>query len=441
MNKVTTLYRSKPLDEWLIGALVFLLPFERIPSFNLLGASLRLSYIVAAVIILRAVVVLWNDKFSTIRRDLPVKILLIFASWIVVTIPASINIQRGLQVALYTLIVIATAIALRVLYKPAYLSTIIKALLISSLVVGVFGIYQYFANLAGVPRWLTGMRKLYDWQVFGFPRIHSTALEPLYYCSYLLIPISYLLVRSLNRSGVNWKHVSLLTLLSGSVVLTVSRGGIVALAIMLCAAIVVMLIKRITSAKRIMSTLGILAVAVLISLTMINFVSREPQNKKITKGQKGAAGFASQLEKTDLENSGDDRALMRKRAISIYTTDAAHIFIGVGPGQFGPYIQNNVPDRANGWKIVNNETLELLVEYGLVGALLLAAFVLIVVSRAWKIPTNNLRLSSMGLGLILYLVALAVQYQTFSTLYIMHVWVVLGLQMAFGVQTRVKPKP
>lgn len=433
MKSITAFIKSRPVDELLLGALVFLLPFERIPSIDLFGISLRLSFIVAAVLIARATVSIVRNRFEVLRNDEAVQLLVAFVLWVLVTSAASINTTRAIQVATFTAFTIAAAVAIRELYRPSYLPAIINALLVSSAIVGVFGILQYFGNMAGLPDSITGIRSLYSWQIFGFPRIHSTALEPLYYCSYLLIPTAYLLMELFDKKKKDVKHVLLYVLLVTSIFISLSRGGIIAFIGMFIIGALLTTIRRRITIKNILAALALTAMAAVISLTIISLVSREPLNKTITNGEVGAVGYATQIKKTSLDGSGDDRGVMRNNAILILKEDNVRLVVGIGPGQFGPYIQDNTPAGDGGWKIVNNETLELLVEYGLIGFCLLLAFMVTVMIRAWKATGLDEGSRSLTtLALMSYMGALVIQYQTFSTLYIMHVWVVVGLLMALG---------
>src|SRR5690606_37742538 len=102
-------------------------------------------------------------------------------------------------------------------------------------------------------------------------------------------------------------------------------------------------ILRRTSLRAFMRTAGLVVFATAGALLIISFVSREPVNQSITKGERGTSGYAQQLQKTSLEGSGDDRGRMRKEAIKIIMVNNTQMIIGIGPGQFGPYLQNNVP--------------------------------------------------------------------------------------------------
>ena len=104
--------------------------------------------------------------------------------------------------------------------------------------------------------------------------------------------------------------------------------------------------------------------------------------------------------------------------------------IGIGPGNFGPYVEG-YPDEspATGWDIVNNQYLELLAEGGLVslGAFLLFIIVMFARAlRAYRFETDSLR-RGLLVGLIAASAAVLVQLNFFSTLYIIHIWVLFGL--------------
>jgi len=108
--------------------------------------------------------------------------------------------------------------------------------------------------------------------------------------------------------------------------------------------------------------------------------------------------------------------------------------VGIGPGQFGPYASiNPFFEPKDGWKIVNNLTLELLAETGILG---LSSIVVVFGVLLWRSikalksqPSPWLR--SLLVGGTAALVGIFVQYQTFSILYIIHVWVAVGLLVAF----------
>ncbi|MFA6954231.1 MAG: O-antigen ligase family protein, partial [Patescibacteria group bacterium] len=108
-------------------------------------------------------------------------------------------------------------------------------------------------------------------------------------------------------------------------------------------------------------------------------------------------------------------------------------WVGIGPGQFGPYASiNPFYEPKEGWKIVNNLTLELLAETGILGFLAIVTTFIIIFWRSLKAlkagPSNWLR--ALLIGSTAALLGILVQYQTFSILYIMHVWVAIGFLLS-----------
>jgi cytochrome c oxidase subunit IV len=75
-------------------------------------------------------------------------------------------------------------------------------------------------------------------------------------------------------------------------------------------------------------------------------------------------------------------------------------------------------------------------EAGIIGFALFIVFAgwtwLLVATSYLTDKFKNQQLSYWAPAILVYCIALAIQYQTFSTLYVMHVWVVIGLLMAFG---------
>ena len=109
-----------------------------------------------------------------------------------------------------------------------------------------------------------------------------------------------------------------------------------------------------------------------------------------------------------------------------------HPFLGVGIGGYGPFvasISHLKPDA--GWAIVNNEPIELLAETGLIGLALFIAFLF----AAFRAGTqgsdpSDPTVEAVRIACVAALVGMIVQYQTFSTLYVMHIWFTIGLMLA-----------
>jgi len=110
-----------------------------------------------------------------------------------------------------------------------------------------------------------------------------------------------------------------------------------------------------------------------------------------------------------------------------------HPWLGIGIGNFGAYVKDYPdPRELEGYDIVNNEYLEVLAETGLFGFGALLVLLAIVLSRstiAYKATEDPLIRAGVA-GTTSALIGLLVQYNFFSTLFIVYVWVLLGYVVA-----------
>ena len=221
-----------------------------------------------------------------------------------------------------------------------------------------------------------------------------------------------------------------------TIFITVARWAIDGLIAGITVISIVILIKKLASLSKLGSSIAIVIFAFIASLLIVNFGSKIPIDVSKTFGKRGGSAFTQQLLTTGLEGSGDERAVARRQAINLLQNNKSAYIIGVGPGQFGPYVQNNT--QANyGWTIVNNLTLELLLETGVIGLILILAFFGSVLIRAYVIVDKNkidLQMVTL-LAISGYIVTKAVQYQGFSTLYVVHIWVAVGILLGIILAT------
>jgi O-antigen ligase len=309
----------------------------------------------------------------------------------------------------------------------------------------IFGIFQFFGDLAGLPTSLTGLDPGYTKVVFGFPRIHAFSKEPLYFANYLFIPLGVslalffsknatkgslsdnsqpLLHRLLDQLRGPWL-LPLILLLFVNFFLTLSRGAFIALipfTLIFC----LFYWKRIFTLRNII--LGILAVV--ISLTTVYNILESVSPDALDRFL-GHAQLEDVLVKKQGE-SGFGRLMAFSEAIKAWETSPA---FGIGLGNFGPYVAYYpLITPIGGWDIVNNEYLELLAETGYVGSGLVFVILLIILARsvgAYQATTDEY-LKAILVGLVAAFTAIFTQYNFFSTLYIIHIWVLFGL--IIGVQ-------
>ncbi|MFC1617992.1 O-antigen ligase family protein [Patescibacteria group bacterium] len=432
---------------WLGVLLVaFFLPFERIGGFDIVGqTTLKISQVFAA-----ATIISWLFYYLLIKRRAFVvpKILwpvLAYIAIAAISILNAANTGRAVSVFLFTLFVMIFALIIpQVVFKTKHVRKIVFAILLAAVIVSLFGLYQFAGDVVGLPETITGLRSHYTESVFGFPRIHSTASEPLYFANYLLIPIAlavmlFLLAKpkqavSFWRSRSFYLIAIVLTVMA--LVLTLSRGGYLGL---IATAVMLLILgwRYVWRAKNILIFVGIGAVVAIAAIAFINF-----------SGNFSLDTFLGQA--TELEQGAGivERQETYDQAIDLFWQ---HPLTGIGIGNFGPEVAkyaHKMPE--SGWAIVNNEPLELLVETGILGAAAIASVIIIVIWQAivalrqvrfLKDEKKRRLLYAILAGLLAAFIGIIVQYQTFSTLYIMHVWFVIGLIIAMISIIKLKTKP
>lgn len=407
---------------------VFFLPFERIGSVDVGGMTIRVHQVLALLTLaLWGVSQLLHPR-RAFRPNPFVVPLLLFLLANTASLLNAPNIERSLSVFAFTTFTIAVALLLpQLILSKKYLEWIVRALIISSVLVSLFGIFQFLGDIAGLPPAITGLREHYTKAVFGFPRIQSTALEPLYFANYLLLPMGVMISILFGWRKTRSDHplfrtrvlLPLLILLGVNLILTVSRGGYLALAAMLCI-LAFVYFREVLTPRWVFVTL---ASSILVGVLAVRFL--------------GLGGGATNIETFRLHVTDVFQGAAYSERVENYEIALRgfreHSIIGIGPGSFGPYasVHPSVEPKS-GWKIVNNEFLELLVETGVVGfsLFLFCAGFLIVRSVKASGRARDPFERSILIGLTATWIGILVQYQTFSILYIMHVWVVVGLLIA-----------
>lgn len=431
------------MDRTVVTALIAvaaLLPFERLGGFDVAGFNIRPSQLALAaawLFFIRAV-------FSPLRKSVgegfawrrPAFLALagFFAAAGLSLVNAE-NLDRSLVVLGFTLFTASLAVLMPNVLHAEDLPRVRKAVLISAALVGVFGLWQFVGDMLGAPTWMTGLRSTYTRAILGFTRVQSTAAEPLYFANYLLLPIALAGSWLLRNPGGRTSRglIALLGVLTLCVFLTSSRGGWLGLGVT-ALALLWLERRRLKDWKPLVGALaaGIAAVALGVLLLGRFFsptLTSVPETffRHVTTLTDGAAF--------------DDRARTISDAIDAWKR---HPWIGVGYGGFGPSVSAfpHIPPDA-GWPIVNNGTLELLAETGVIG---LVAFIIFLVTLLLESGRRRRHLRSNPLvaeqvspkadteairvACIAALLGMLAQYQTFSTLYIMHVWFTIGLLLA-----------
>lgn len=408
---------------WGIIAIAFALPFERIGAVEFAGITVR-----ASQMLLLAVTVLWGitnliqKRFNV--RPYPIGIFVgIFFVGSLLSLLNAPNPEYSTMVFLFTLFTILLSfIVAQIVRTREDIHRVTNGLLWGALFVSVFGLFQFLGDVAGLPTEVTGLREHYTKAVLGFPRIQSTALEPLYFANYLLLPIALtlsLVLARQTRRNVLW--VGLLILFVLNFILTISRGGYLAL-IPVLAIIGLFYLGSVLRPKILIATF---AIVLIVALGASRFL-------QLSQGinQFNLETFSSHVSNVFSGASYEERAFTFEEAMKLWRE---HPFLGIGPGSFGPAVAMHPYQKPEGgWAIVNNETIELITETGVLGTLAIFFMLVVLFARSLKSvrTTRDAKLKAIIVALSAALVGYMTQYQTFSTLYIMHIWFTVGFLIA-----------
>ena len=407
-----------------VFALVFLLPFERLGSIEVAGFTLRSSQVIGLLLLLVWLLRVLLRKGGRLRSNPTLFIGGLYIVVALLSITQAPNQFRAVTVfGFVTFTILVSWLIPQFLAEAKQVRRLIAILFVTTTLVGVFGLFQFAGDLVGLPPALTGLRPQYTSEVFGFPRIQSTFIEPLYYANYLLIPLC--LAVSFLLAGVKVARRSLtliaIILLWGlNFVLTLSRGGYIALAV----AFLVMGViywKKILVPHRVIIGAVLAGVILWGSVQFLGLTGDRQESVDVFTRQ--ATGIFTGASYADRATTIEDAWVMFQE----------HPLLGVGVGNFGPVVAPlALVQPEHGWLIVNNEFLEILAETGILGfcaIILLLLILLIRTVRAIRKATDPYIRAAL-VGLLAAFIGVIIQYQTFSILYIMHIWFLFGLMVA-----------
>lgn len=413
-------------SAWLIGGLfsIFLLvlPLERIGSLDVAGFTLRVSQV--CIVLLFGFIFL--EIIARYRRSVifapPLFLYVLYLAFSLFSFWDTFDIKRSLLIFILHLFMLVVAVVIaQVITKKEQLERYIQLFMLVSIVIAGLGLLQFVGDMIGLPQSITGLSDRYVKSVIGIPRIQATFIEPLYFANYLLMPLSLSVAMFFTKNNQKEKRNYFILALLFSIVLllTVSKGGIAAAG---CAILVILLImfRRLVTLKNIMYGIVIVAIGGLMTWSALAITNRQADmSTYIAKAQEVVFGGGSVFERQEAY----------RLAVEAYQSSPIY---GIGLGSFGGYFsgyQIGSPDY--GWPIVNNQYLEVLAETGIVGFVSFVVFIIsIAVYAYWAILRMN-DPAGIGIttGLLAAYIGTLVQYMTFSTLYIMHIWVLIGMLM------------
>lgn len=410
-----------------LTAVAFLLPFERIGGFAVGGFNLRLSQVALALAWFFFLGASLHRPGGLNWRRPSYLALAGFVAAAGLSLINADNPSRSLLVLAFTIFAASLCVILPVaLRNERDLTRVRTAILISAALVSLLGLWQFVGDMLGAPLWMTGLRETYSRAILGFTRVQATAAEPLYFADYLLLPISLSAAWLLRGAGrFSRPLAALLAVMFIDVFLTSSRGGWLGLGVtvlVLCW----LERRRLASQASLLRGGALVLVAIAASVLLLSqFFSPTRQTvaerfyEHVTTVFDGAA-FA-------------DRAETFTGALDAWRR---HPWIGVGFGGYGPFI-SPFPYAApeSGWPIVNNETLELLAETGAIGLAAFLIFLVTLFSAALRQKDSSEARSAVRTATVAALAGMLAQYQTFSTLYVVHVWFTIGLLLTVSADS------
>ncbi|MDD5043845.1 MAG: O-antigen ligase family protein [Patescibacteria group bacterium] len=411
-----------------IYLITFFLPFEYIGSYDWRGITIRPSQVLAVLTIVAWILDGLGKKSLKFVRNpifLPVALYLLVNIIALVNAP---NLAHSILVLFFIIFTVGFGFTLpNLVGQKDELIKVIKILFVSTFLVSLFGLYQFIGDMAGLPEWLTGLRHQYTKEILGFTRVQSTFLEPLYFANFLIIPICLLFANlsEYRTEKSKWKVFEIIVLVLALVnfILTVSRGAYLGL---FFALLTLAIIYR----KKFLKPRFLFFRQWRTSLWLACFLLLVIISSQFLGGQFG--NFVLHLKDSFSGAAFFERAETFGLAIQAWQE---HPIVGIGPGSFGPWVYVSpfiIPEV--GWKIVNNLYLEILAESGILGlGFFLWALVILFIKQI-KVIGQSRRIAPtvfpIAVGLLAAFVGVFIQYNTFSIIYIMQVWFLVGLIIA-----------
>ena len=404
-------------------SIIATLPFERLLTTSVGGMTVKPVHFVIAVVGLAWLTLFLLDRA---RLTVPNAVWLALLFWLVGIWSYAISVDptRTFKVAMFWLVaLLGFWLTIQLTDKPLVLRRANIAVVVVASIVALFGLFQVFGDVIGLPFEITGIKPGYDKSTFGFPRVHSTLAEPLYYGNFLLVPfflvVCYFLYGGAKHLTRN-RSLAISLLLLSSIILTFSRGAYAGLGV---GALLLMAwqYKKFFARDNIVIIASVLTLAFVMALTFF-----------ATSDSKARDEIFDHLSMSRL----NAESVVSRKDASALALEWWRVFPwrGVGLGGYGKLeLEDKFQSQTDDYQpIVNNQYLETLVEMGVIGLVLFIlffGFVLVRSVQAWFVVDNNFDRATLA-GLTIGIIAILAQYATFSTIYIVYVWVFTGLLIA-----------
>jgi O-antigen ligase len=416
--------------------LVISLPFERIPSLQIGGGNIRVSQIlvflgfwVMGVLYFKKDKSLSETKFNKLNYFLSLFLVFSIPSYFVAT-----NVQRFWITEVGTLFVFGAFFLLSNFVEDVYCQA--RNLMATLIFVSLFGVYQFFGDLAGLPIYLTGLRETYTKIVFGIPRIQATAIEPLYFAGMLFFGLFFVIGHLMNQNhSLRYELQKKLLFSSGTTnvlifilfcvvfLLTISKAAIIEMIILLPIFVYFIgLINGIDIYRKLKNFAGYFGIFLFVFVSYLSFNST---GNGVFQGIVG--NFVTTI-------SGESASAVERNAFlqGFNNLIENRAVFGIGSGQYGVLAPSTISVESNeGYLIVNNVYLEVWLEHGIVPVIIFISFLARVLYLLYKKTIQeiktNVEVSTLSAIFGFTLIAYFIQWTTFSPIFIMPIFIILGL--------------
>jgi O-Antigen ligase len=477
--------------------LVLSLPFEYFPRLELAGGSWRISQLlvmsgfwIIAILILKK-----DNQLLSHKLHFASWYPLVFLIFSLPSFGNIQDLTRFIVHLVGTIFVFGAMILLT--NFATHVWKILQQLALVLFGCSIFGLFQFVGDLVGIPPMFTLLREHYTKIVFGVPRVQGTAVEPLYFAGMLLIAIFVLIFWICERLEytVNNKKTVILSgtkdpipelfegqtfvsketpvtfahssLLNGNISQLISNppqrifryaqddGHIFLLRYLFIILSIILLVFLLTISK---GTFGVLAILLLVVIPVLYFTFGFVKsfidkyifqsiligilafgmlftfvNPVALLGEIGT-NFVETIAGTSA--SAVERGMFVSEAV---TGIKQNPIVGIGMGQYGDYVGTNLGQlNEDGKAIVNNVYLEIWLEEGIL-ALFFFLFVLaqpifiLLKKMSTRRPPLRQSFKLAGLSLIFILIGYYIQWTLFSPIFIMPIFIMLGL--AYNLNT------
>lgn len=328
---------------------------------------------------------------------------LLYPIFVLLSVAWSLNATRGILTAAVLLLIYIAGFSMVVFRKTILKDTwptLKKVIYGSGIVAVVWCIIQCILDTVGVPREASLLCAGCTKEMFGFSHPSGFAIEPQFMGNLLLVPA----VLSCYDFLKNRRNL-LLIVFSFGIFLTFSRGAIYAFSLALVITMVVRVVKDKNAASLVL--IPVVLFSFLLSLNAQGMMSAfsgmgETYNSGIAKVinhlSLGVIDIRTKTEAPEDQSTEDKkepafdgyvaestetRVRLTSSAISIWKKDAKNLLVGVGVGGAGQALFNDTLSPAPK-EIVQNEYASVLLETGIIGALLFVFTIVLAVMVVLK---------------------------------------------------------